>query len=75
MGKKYRRDTKSLEKIRLPKDRCESPEPSPKWIRGWDPEAADPHQEQRRPTILCQQEKPLASPTIELARRGTQVGT
>lgn len=75
MGKKYRRDMKSLEKISLSKDKCESPEPSPKWIRSWDPEAADPHQEQRRPKILRQQEQPLASLTIELARRGTQVGT
>jgi len=44
MGKKYRRDMRNLEKIKLSKDECESPEPSPKWIRGWDPGSREtPH--------------------------------
>ena len=41
-GKKYRRDMKSLEKAKMSTDKYESLEPSPKQIRGWDPEAAPP---------------------------------
>lgn len=69
MGKKYRRDMRNLEKIKLSKDKCEFPEPSPKWIRGWDPGSRD------APQFSASKRSPWHPLIIELTRRGTQVGT